>query len=209
MNNSLPVVEIIGYAGSVLVAVSLMMSSILKLRIINFIGGTVFSVYGFIIGALPVGFLNGIIALVDLYYLFEIVRAKEYFEVLEVKHDSEYLNYFINFHSKEIRKFIPSFSFKLSEKSDVFFILRNSVPAGLVYGEFTEDGALYIKLDFAIPGYRDFKMGNYVFKRILKEKNIDRIFSDPGHRRHEKYLKKMGFMPSKLGSKSVYVLKIS
>ena len=60
--------EFIGYAGSVLVAVSLMMSNIVRLRWINLFGAATFSAYGLLINAYPVFALNGFIVLVDLYY---------------------------------------------------------------------------------------------------------------------------------------------
>ena len=41
--------EFIGYAASILVAFSLMMSSILKLRIINLIGAITFVIYGLMV----------------------------------------------------------------------------------------------------------------------------------------------------------------
>ena len=46
--------EMVGYLGSVLVAVSLMMKSLWRLRIINLVGASFFTVYGLLIGALPV-----------------------------------------------------------------------------------------------------------------------------------------------------------
>ena len=55
---NIPLIEWIGYAGSVIVAVSLTMSSIKKLRWYNLVGAAVFSFYGFTIGALPVGILT-------------------------------------------------------------------------------------------------------------------------------------------------------
>jgi hypothetical protein len=66
----LSVYEIIGYIASILVAVSLMMSSILKLRVINLIGAACFTVYGLLIDAYPVAVVNFIIVLIDLYYLY-------------------------------------------------------------------------------------------------------------------------------------------
>ena len=42
-------VEWFGYLGSVIVAVSLTMSSIKKLRWYNFVGAAIFSIYGFVI----------------------------------------------------------------------------------------------------------------------------------------------------------------
>ncbi len=199
-------VEIFGYTASVLVAVSLMMSAIVKLRIINLIGAVFFSAYGFIIGAYPVGFLNGFIAMVDIYYLIEIFSTKEYFRTLHLKPDSEYLKYFLDFHSGDIKKYIPSFDFHIADHCDVIFVLRNSVPAGLVYAEFLDEDSIYVKLDYAIPGYRDFKMGKYVFPKILEDRNIKRIYSEPGNKIHEQYLRKIGFEKTELNSQPMYCL---
>ena len=206
MFNHIQPIEIFGYLASVLVAVSLMMSAILKLRIINLIGAAFFSVYGFIIGAYPVGFLNGFIALVDIYYLIEIFSAKEYFRTLHVRPDSEYVKYFLDFHSSDIKKFIPSFDFNIAAHSDVILLLRNSVPAGIVYSEFINEDSLFVKLDYVIPGYRDFKLGKYVYPKIFSDKKVKNIFSDPGNKQHEQYLKKMGFEKTGLNSRTVYRL---
>ena len=61
--------EMVGYTASVLVAISLMMRSLRKLRIINLSGSFLFTVYGFTIGAYPVALLNAFIVLVNLFYL--------------------------------------------------------------------------------------------------------------------------------------------
>lgn len=201
-------IEIIGYVGSVLVAVSLMMSSVVKLRIINFAGAAVFSTYGFVIGAVPVGVLNGFIAIVDLYYIYDIFSAKERFRILVSKHDAEYLNYFLKFHSKEISKFFPAFDFTPSDKWEVFYVLRNCVPAGLVCAEKIDSETIYIKLDYAIPGYRDFKMGKYVYHKYLKEAGIKKVYTDMGNEAHNKYLRKMGYEEASLTGKQVFLLHI-
>src|SRR4051812_11400442 len=96
------VLELVGYAGSALIAISVMMSSIVRLRAINLLGATAFAAYGFLIRAYPVAALNGFIALVNAFYLLRMLRAKEYFRLLPLKPDSEYLPYFLNFYRKEI-----------------------------------------------------------------------------------------------------------
>lgn len=68
------VFEMLGYSASVLVAISLMMQSVVKLRTINLVGAILFSVYGVVIGAFPVAFLNGFIAIVNIYYLHQMYR---------------------------------------------------------------------------------------------------------------------------------------
>jgi hypothetical protein len=73
--------EIIGYVASVLVAISLMMRSVLKLRVINLLGAAVFALYGLLIGAYPVAVMNLFIVLIDLYYLREFITAKGYFSL--------------------------------------------------------------------------------------------------------------------------------
>ena len=150
--------ELIGYFASILVAISLMMSSILKLRIINLIGAAAFTLYGFLIHAYPVVILNFLIVLIDLYFLIQIFGTKEYFKLLEVKKDSKYLNYFLEFYATEIEKFQPDFKFNPDKNLIIFFILRNMVPAGLFIGEVQDAHSPFVTLDFVIPGYRDFKI---------------------------------------------------
>ena len=69
-------VELIGYLGSILVAISLMMRSLLRLRIINLVGALFFTIYGILLDAYPVAFLNGLIVCIDLYYLIQMWRQK-------------------------------------------------------------------------------------------------------------------------------------
>lgn len=199
--------EWLGYFASALIAISLMMSGIVKLRIINLIGAILFSGYGFIIHAYPVFVVNGVISLVDLYYLWDILKAEEFFNILEVSHDSDYLTYFVQFHFKEIIKYMPNFIFKVSDATTVFFILRNSIPAGLIIAEKAEDDSYYIKLDFVIPGYRDLKIGKYVYKNIFTKKNAKKIYSDPGNKKHDDYLRKMGFEKIELAGQPVFCLE--
>ncbi len=184
------------------------MSGIVKLRIINLIGAIIFTVYGLLIEALPVTIVNGFICLVDIYYLYDIFKSKEYFKVLEVMHDSEYLHYFLNFHKNEIKKYMPSFSFTATDKSIVFFILRNSIPAGLICATKKSDDSLFIDIDFVIPGYRDLKIGKYVYQNIFTEKKIKKIYSNPGNSKHDSYLQKMGFVKTELDTKPIFCLEI-
>ena len=67
--------EVLGYLASVLVALSLTMRSLFKLWVINLAGAMLFTVYGLVIGALPVAALNFFIALVNIYYLHQIFRT--------------------------------------------------------------------------------------------------------------------------------------
>ena len=49
------------------------------------VGGIIFSFYGYLIGAIPVFVLNGMIVLIDIYYIVEIYRAQDTFSLMETK----------------------------------------------------------------------------------------------------------------------------
>lgn len=199
--------ELIGYIASVLVLISLMMSGIIKLRVINLIGAVFFTVYGVMINAYPVALVNATICCVNAYYLYDIFRTQEYFRILEVMHDSEYLQYFLDFHGSEIKKYLPHFNFNLTADTTVFFILRNSIPAGLICAEKKGKDSLFVNLDFVIPGYRDLKIAKYVYNNIFNIKKVNKLYSNSGNSKHDGYLQKMGFVKSELDGKAVFCLE--
>ncbi len=191
--------EIIGYAASTLIAISLMMSSIIRLRVINLIGAVVFTIYGILIQSYPIAILNFFIVIMDSYYLYELTNTNEYFKFLKVRPDANYLAYFLEFHKTDIQKYLPNFVFTPQEDQIIFFILRNLVPAGLFIGEINPQGHLQVKLDFVIPGYRDLKVGRYLYqqKEFFQTLCVKKIISVADSKKHEKYLKRMGFVAVK------------
>ena len=69
---STQLVEWIGYLASILIVISLMMTNILRLRIINTIGCVTFVVYGLLVGAYPVALSNFEIILINMYNLYKL-----------------------------------------------------------------------------------------------------------------------------------------
>ena len=190
--------EMLGYVASVLVAVSLMMSSLLRLRVVNLVGSACFCVYGLLIHAYPVAAVNGFIAVINVYYLRRMLAAREYFKVLEVSPVSEYLRYFLDFYARDIERTTPAFVYAPEERPLTFFVLRDLVPAGLFVGVVRDDGSLVVRLDFVIPPYRDFKIGRCLFEdhaEFFRARGVRELVSPPGNAAHRKYLRKMGFTP--------------
>lgn len=188
--------ELLGYVASVLIAVSLMMSAVVKLRIINLFGSSAFAIYGVLIGSLPVSLMNGAISLINIYHLLGIMRSKEYFELLRVPPESAYLHHFLQFYEKQIRRFQPKFDFQAKPDWLPIFVLRNAVPAGLILGRRTAQNCFRVELDFAIPKYRDFKIARYLFKTkrdFFIDHEIEIIESQRGNAVHDAYLERIGF----------------
>ncbi len=196
------ILQWIGYAASVIIALSMTMNSIVKFRWINLAGAITFSTYGFLIGALPVGFLNGFIVSVDIYYLFKIYSKKEIFETLEVRADNKYLLRFLEFHNNEIQKFFPGFTYNPEMNTISFFILRNTAVAGLFLAHREDNNILKVGLDYVVPEYRDFKNGRYIYLR-LRRKFIDdgfnTVMATGKSVKYSKYLKKLGFTENQDG----------
>ncbi len=187
--------EWLGYIASAIVLVSLLMSSVIKLRWINMIGSLVFAVYGFIIGALPVGIMNLGIVIINSYYLYQMYTKKDLLKLLAVS-DMSYFNVFVSTYEKDMKHFM-SFDEALDQKEfERFFVLRNTVPAGILVGKRNKT-SLEILVDYVTPAYRDFKIGEFLYKdqiSFFKEQGIEQLISKPGNEQHRTYLKRMGFV---------------
>ena len=192
-------IELIGYAASALIAFSMMLSSILRLRLINLAGATAFTVYGILIGAIPVAILNGLIVVVNAHYLLRLLQAKEYFHILSLRPDSDYLTYFLRFHADDIRIFFPGFEHRAAENQMALFILRDCTPACIFIAEEEPRGVLRVTLDYAIPRYRDFEIGRFLFVRqadFFRQRGIREIVAAPATADSREYLIKVGFQPT-------------
>jgi GNAT superfamily N-acetyltransferase len=191
--------ELLGYVASGLIAVSLMMSSILRLRLINMAGAFAFAVYGVLIHSYPVAVLNSFTVFVNVFFLARIFRAKEYFQLLELKPDSVYLPYFLKFYGKEIRRVVPDFEYHPTEKPLLLFILRDCNPVGVFIAEQKPDGVLRVLLDFVVPRYRNLKIGRFLFveqAEFFRRRGIREIVIAPRTVEFGDYLAKVGFSPA-------------
>lgn len=77
MLQEINITEWLGYLASSLILLSMMMSSIKKLRWINLSGAALFSIYGFIISAMPVAFMNAMVVFINIYHLFHLYFGKK------------------------------------------------------------------------------------------------------------------------------------
>lgn len=69
---NIDLIEWVGYAASIMIAISLIMTDMKKLRIINTVGCILFVVYGGYVKAYPVAAVNAFIVFVNLYYIYKM-----------------------------------------------------------------------------------------------------------------------------------------
>jgi len=190
-------IQIIGYSGSLLIALSLSMKSISRLRKINLIGASTFAIYGLLVQAYPVLVLNSFISAVDIYYLLQMRKQKDYFELLPIRtNESPFLLRFLEYHAKDIKDFFPEFVFDAQKDYLIAFVLRNLLPVSLFIAEKKEGATLQICLDFSIPAYRDRQNAHYLYHReqeFFDKLNYRFLVTCSDIPAHQKYLRKLGF----------------
>lgn len=202
--------EIVGYAASGLIAISLMMSSILRLRLINMVGAVAFAIYGLLIHAYPVAVLNGLIALINVYHLRRMLQAKEYYQLLQVRPDSDFLRHFLKVYRADIQRIIPEFEYRPTEKQLTLFILRDCTPVGVFIAEHKSLETLSVALDFVIPRYRNLHVGKFLFVEqveFFRKLGVKEIVIQPRTKEFGAYLVEVGFEPTdrKIGAFRIWV----
>lgn len=190
--------EWIGYAASFVVALSLLISNLWYLRWINLFGAVLFSGYGMLIGSIPVIVMNGFIAVIDVFFISQMMRKIDYFHYLTVKYkESGYLQYFLRYYSRDISYHFPRFfPDKLPPDQRFTFVLRNAVSVG-VFSYHVEADCAVIDLDYTIPAYRDLKNTRYLIRDALaldfEKEGVKRLSVYSTVSQHVKYIRKLGF----------------
>jgi hypothetical protein len=186
-----------GTLASVVVAVSLMMRNLRRLRLINLAGSAMFAAYGAAIGSVPVFALNLFIVGIDAWYLTKMRRERSAFSLLHVDiESSEYLAGFLDFYARDIARFAPEFQQDELEGSRAVFVLRDMVPASLAIYRRRGDGAVDLLLDYAPPAWRDYRNAEYFFGAAARDiaGASDVVFrARASAKAHVSYLERMGF----------------
>ncbi len=192
--------EVIGYLASALIVAGLVMTSVLRLRLLGLAGAILFCAYALLIDAIPVLVTNGAVVFVHLYHLQRILRDRardEYFEVVPWRITGAYVPRFLRFWRDDITRFQPDFT-GLREEHKAFIVLRDVVPVGLVLYRDLGDGTARIDLDYVTPAHRDQRAARYVFDRggPFAEQGVDRVVTTGVTDVHRRYLDHVGFVAS-------------
>ncbi|MEA3286371.1 MAG: hypothetical protein U9Q77_03200 [Candidatus Marinimicrobia bacterium] len=189
--------EWLGYVASVVVAVSLTMTNIKRLRLINLLGAIAFMIYGVVLSLYPVMIVNAFIVGINIYYLVRIVLTRDQFHLIPISWDTSiFLPRFIEFYISDIRKHFPDVDIEALRQHRTIFISRNVVPVGLFIYEHQENGIIRIHLDYEIPMYRDYESARYFFREfreMMQQKGFHTYITYCKTPVHQRYLKRMKF----------------
>lgn len=185
--------EVYGYLGSFLVVVSMLMASVVKLRIINGIGSVISGSYALIIGSFPLALMNICLIIINCYNLFKLLKTDRQFDLVDGAENDSFLTYFLERHEADIRTYFPDFDGAGAGHDRAYLVCCNGDPAGVLLGRMGEEGVLDVQIDYSVPAYRDCSVGKYLYAR-LGEKGVDSLrFCGGQSEAHTAYLTKMGF----------------
>ncbi len=185
-------IEAFGYLGSLLVIVSMLMTSVLKLRVINTLGSVVCVIYGIIIKAYPTVAMNAVLIAINLYGLWRLSgdNGPDYhMELADIKDSA--VQFLLTKYKGDIGKFFADFQ-GAQEGQTAYLVMNGDLCVGLLLGTL-EDGTLRINLDYTTPGYRDFSIGHFLYGK-LADVGVEKVIfiGTPGD--HGPYLKRMNFV---------------
>jgi len=188
--------SIIGWGGSALVVLSLLQTRILRLRVLNLVGCVILVGFNAVVGVWPMVGMNAVLAVINVVHLWRLLRhrhdEKEY-QVLQVDESDEYLGYILDRHQKEITRFNPGFTPGTSQYA--FLVQHGDRTVGVVLAHDAGDSRAQIDLDYAVPKYRDFTPGEFVYRRsdVFTDRGFRQVLASPRMRDSTPYLKNLGF----------------
>lgn len=191
------IIELIGYLGSALVVVSMLMSSVVKLRIINSIGSTIFAGYALVIHSYPTAIMNIFLVCINIYGLYKLLKNDAEYELIEAVENDSYFAHFVKCYEDDIRKFFPDANINVGGRI-AYMICNRSEPVGILVGTKKGNGDLDIELDYTTPMYRDCSVGKYLYQK-LAGKGFNKCIYSKDAKNHEDYLNKMGFSKTSEG----------
>ena len=201
--NTEMLLEIFGYIGSVLVVVSLLMTSVIKLRIFNMAGSIISGTYALIIGSFPLVLMNGCLIIINIYNLYKLLNTKQEYDLVEIKAEDAFTGYFLEHYKTDIKKYFPDFGFDVSEMDMAYLVCCKADPAGILLGKKCGIDEIEISLEYTTQMFRDCSAGKYLYEE-LAGKGIKKLVLRNAGEDHRAYLLKMGYT----GSNGVYEKKL-
>ncbi|MFB6340527.1 hypothetical protein ACE1ET_02335 [Saccharicrinis sp. FJH62] len=188
--------EWIGYLASALVALSLLMSSVKKLRWINMSGAFVFTVYGALIDSWPVLLMNAFLVVVNIWYLVKLNNKNLHLHLKKEDWHDPLVQKFMDRFKTDIEHYYPYFNYKNID-SELRLIYDNFEIVGFLTGNLVDDkillDTLYIHNSYKGYNFEEklFESNRLVQKAYSADEYGFSLISEPA----KNYLKQFKISP--------------
>ncbi len=189
--------DVVGWISSILVVLSLMQARVLRFRWMNLIGAAMATVVNALLGIWPFAAMNGVIAVIDVYWIWRLTRERHdeaVYEVVEVGVADAYLRHVLGVHAQDVATTHPRFSLAgISEPSaapaseggaqrSAFLVLRGDETVGMVLVRDAGSGVGEVELDYVTERFRDFTPGEFVYRKsgVFADKGFTTLVADAG-----------------------------
>ena len=186
-------IELIGYLGSALVVFSMLMTSIVKLRVVNTVGCVIFTAYALVIGSYPTALMNLCLMGINAFQLFRLFRDRKQYDLIDTDFRDGYVSYFIEKNIADIRVWFPDFSAQDLRADLVLLACCDNNPASVFIAKRgSAPDEAEILLDYAAPVYRDTSVGRFLYEQ-LKLRGFRMLVFKRNAPKHVDYMTKMGY----------------
>ena len=191
--------QVMGWAGSALIIVSLTQARVLRFRRLNLVGAVLAAAYNAVLFIWPFVAMNVVIAAIDAYWLLRLQGERHdpsTYEVVPVSAGDSYLEHVVGVHLSDIRTFQPGLDWDPSAPDrSAFLVLRADETVGVVVVHRVGDGLGQIELDYVTPRFRDFTPAEFVYRRdgVLVECGFHRLRAPTNLVSADTYYPRVGF----------------
>ena len=190
MNNTL-YIELFGYLGSILVVVSMLMSSVIKLRVINIIGSVISGTYALIIGSFPLALMNICLIIINIYNILKLKKESRKYEIVKGDIQDSLFKYIVNHYGYDINNYFSDFDVEKVSCDTVYYVFCNEAPVGLFLGNKKND-KIEVVIDYTVPSYRDCSVAKFLYIAMKKD-GINQLEIKEPTEKHVAFLNKMSY----------------
>lgn len=199
----MPVVEAVGWLGSLILVVSLTQTRVMRFRVLNLVACAVLVGYNAVIEVWPMVAMNVVLVGINTWVIARLVRSRHdarTYDAVEMSVGEPFLARVLERHAADIATLEPTLPRDLAatvpaSADHAFVVTTGDELVGVVLtraGSSAEEQ--HVLLDYVLPAYRDFTPGEFVYRS-------DGPFARLGTRRvvarpsasSEKYLRALGF----------------
>ena len=182
--------DMFGWVSSILVVWSLMQARVLRFRWMNLIGAAMATVVNAMLGIWPFAAMNGVIAVIDAYWIWRLTRERhdaDVYDVVEVGIDDAYLLHVLRVNAEDVAATHPAFSMGdiavgAGAGRSAFLVLRGDETVGMVLVRDAGAGVGQVELDYVTERFRDFTPGEFVYRRsgVFADRGFTKLVADAG-----------------------------
>lgn len=171
-------VDVLGWAGSVLLVYSVLQSRMLRFRVLNLAASGALVVFNALIGVWPMVAMNVALCAINAWFVVSLLRRRSTgtaFEWVAAAPDDPFVARFLAQHGQDVERFWPAA--RALRTLDVAppnvlcaLVLHGDVTVGLVVAVRERDAAggdsWELLVDYVVPGYRDYTAGSLIYSPV-------------------------------------------